>query len=402
MKNSTDTFNPSDVAAYDMKAARASTQDATALCRRTMLKLGFGALAAGAAGFAGAARAATSAATSGSSAMQPLPGGKVVKLVPSWDTVQVGQMAPDRSPAVTIRSGDTVWYDGTWTNWGNEAKYGMGFKEREPIRKKYPNGAFSLVGPVAIDDAEPGDLVECRLLKMRPIDWGWNSAPPGVGALPHDFAPYLRYLKFDEARTYASYVPGVNIPLKPFQAYLGTQPPGDRPTSANLAGSYGGNLDCAVLNVGSSVFLPVQQSGARVWTGGSMGASGEGNVDQTSIETAFEEMRIQFVLHKRKGLDGPMAETPDHWIGFGFADSLEHSLVACLRQMIGWLSAATGIAPEDCYGIYSVAGSFRVTQYANQTHTVYATVPPKGIHCMLPKRIFSADLQRRISAYVRA
>ncbi|MGA7777453.1 MAG: acetamidase/formamidase family protein [Paraburkholderia sp.] len=378
----------------------ATTQDATALCRRTILKLGFGALAAGAFGLASTSRAQSSALRA-QTAGAALLDGTVVRLVPSEETVRVGQMEPDTPVAAAVKSGDTVWYDGTWTNWGNEAKYGMSFKEREPIRKKYPNGAFSLIGPVVVEGAEAGDLIECRMLSMRPIDWGWNSAPPGVGALPHDFKPYLRYLKFDSERTVAAYVPGVNIPLKPFQAYIGTQPPGDKPVSANFAGSYGGNLDCAVLGVGTSIFLPVQVAGARVWTGGSMGASGEGNVDQTSIETAFEEMRIQYVLHKRAVLNVPMAESPDHWIGFGFADTLDNSLVACLRQMIGWLSAATGIAPEDCYGIFSVAGSFRVTQYANQTGTVYATVPPKGIHCMLPKNIFSPELQQHISMFTR-
>ena len=379
----------------------AKSFDATDVCRRSILKLGFGAFAAGALGLSGAARAQTSA----SQAPDVAPAsrdGKVVKLVPSAETVRVGQIDPAAPAAATVNSGDTVWYDGTWTNWGNEAKYGLSFKEREPIRKKYPNGPFSLIGPVVVVGSQAGDLVECRMLKMRPIDWGWNSAPPGVGALPHEFKPYLRYLKFDKDRTTAAYVPGVNIPLKPFQAYIGTQPPGDEPTSANLAGSWGGNLDCAVLTVGSSIFLPVAVDGARVWTGGSMGASGEGNVDQTSIESAFEEMRIQYVLHKGAALRVPMAETPDHWIGFGFSDSLDSALVVCLRQMIGWLSSATGIAPEDCYGIFSVAGSFRVTQYANQVGTVYATIPPKGIHCMLPKVIFTQALQDRISNAIRA
>jgi len=378
----------------------ASTLDATAHCRRTMLKFGLGALVAGAYGLPHEGRAQSTTIPEQVSGLVTSEG-TVVRLVPSEQTVRVGQMEPDTPVAAAIRSGDTVWYDGTWTNWGNEAKYGMTFKEREPIRKKYPNGAFSLIGPVAVEGAESGDLIECRMLSMRPIDWGWNSAPPGVGALPHDFKPYLRYLKFDKDRTAAAYVPGVNIPLKPFQAYIGTQPPGDKPVSANLAGSYGGNLDCAVLGIGTSIFLPVQVAGGRVWTGGSMGASGEGNVDQTSIETAFEEMRIQYVLHKRTALNVPMAETPDHWIGFGFSDTLDNALVACLRQMIGWLSATTGIAPEDCYGIFSVAGSFRVTQYANQTGSVYATNPPKGIHCMLPKNIFSAALQQRISTLTR-
>ncbi len=378
----------------------ASTLDATTHCRRTMLKFGLGALVAGAYGVPQAGRAQSATMPEQGPGLVPSKGA-VVRLVPSEQTVRVGQMEPDTPVAAAIRSGDTVWYDGTWTNWGNEAKYGMTFKEREPIRKKYPNGAFSLIGPVVVEGAESGDLIECRMLSMRPIDWGWNSAPPGVGALPHDFKPYLRYLKFDKDRTSAAYVPGVNIPLNPFQAYIGTQPPGDKPVSANLAGSYGGNLDCAVLGIGTSIFLPVQVAGGRVWTGGSMGASGEGNVDQTSIETAFEEMHIQYVLHKRAALNVPMAETPDYWIGFGFSDSLDNALVACLRQMIGWLSAATDIAAEDCYGIFSVAGSFRVTQYANQTGSVYATNPPKGIHCMLPKNIFTTALQKRISMFTR-
>jgi acetamidase/formamidase len=377
--------------------------DATAVCRRKLLKMGASAFAAGALGVPLVGRAqGTGVAAGPASSDAPTTTGKLVKLVPSHDTVRVGQMEPGVPAAVTIKSGDTVWYDGTWTNWGNEAKYGMTFKEREPIRKKYPNGAFSLIGPVVVDGAQPGDLIECRMLKMRPIDWGWNSAPSGVGALPHDFKPYLRYLKFNDERTSASFVPGVDIPLRPFQAYLGTQPPGDAPVSANLAGDYGGNLDCAVLSLGTSVFLPVQVAGGRVWTGGSMAASGEGNVDQTSIESAFEEMRIQYVLHKQTALKVPMAETPDAWVGFGFADTLDNALVACLRQMIGWLSAATGIEPVDCYGIFSVAGSFRVTQYADQTGTVYATIPPKGIHCLLPKNIFTAQMLQRVSAYTRS
>jgi len=200
----------------------ATTMDATALCRRSMLKLGFGAVAAGAFGFPLRGNA-QSTAMPGQGAGLASPDGALVRLVPSDETVRVGQMEPDTAVAAAVRSGDTVWYDGTWTNWGNEAKYGMTFKEREPIRKKYPNGAFSLIGPVAVEGAEAGDLIECRMLSMRPIDWGWNSAPPGVGALPHDFKPYLRYLKFDKDRTSAAYVPGVSIPLKPFQAYIGTR-----------------------------------------------------------------------------------------------------------------------------------------------------------------------------------
>jgi acetamidase/formamidase len=74
-----------------------------------------------------------------------------------------------------IESGDIVHYPNTWVNWANEAKFGMSFEERESIRKRYPAGPYSLIGPVAVKGAEPGDVIECRMIRLRPIDWGWNS-----------------------------------------------------------------------------------------------------------------------------------------------------------------------------------------------------------------------------------
>ncbi|OWW20605.1 acetamidase/formamidase family protein [Noviherbaspirillum denitrificans] len=368
------------------------------LIRRTLLKL---TATAGLAPFVGSLGAcATPAATRGPAAFAG--GGRTHTVKPSRETVRVGQMDPAAPAAVVIRTGDTVHYDGTWTQWGNEARYGMSFDEREPIRKKYPAGPYSLIGPVEIEGARPGDVVECRMLTLRTIDWGWNSSPLGVGALPTDFSkPYLRYLRFNAARTAAEFVPGVMIPLAPFQGVFAVEPPGDKPTSGILAGTYGGNLDLPELVAGTSLFLPVQVPGARIWTGDSNAAQGDGVVNQTAIETALEELRVQYLLHAGVSLDGPMVETPTHWIGIGFGESLEAALVACVRQMIRWMSRSTSIAPEDCYGILSVAASFRITQYSNQTGTVYRSVPPKGVHCMLPKTLFSEDLLRRLGQSLR-
>jgi acetamidase/formamidase len=374
-------------------------QTDTQLVRRTLLKLTAG---AGLAPFLAGLPGAAAAAGAGSGYTTPAIG-NTHSIVPSKANVGAGQLDPAAISAARIRSGDVVHYDGTWTQWGNEAKYGMSFDEREPIRKRYPNGPYSLIGPVEIEGAMPGDVVECKMLKMRLIGWGWNSSPKGVGALPADFKkPYLRYLKFNEARTRAEFVPGVSIPLAPFQGVFAAQPVGDKPVSGILAGSYGGNLDLAELVEGTSLFLPVQVPGARIWTGDTNGAQGDGVVNQTAIETALEEMRVQYVLHPKVPLQGPMVETPTHWIGLGFGDSLDSALVACLRQMLGWISAATGIAPEDCYGICSVGASFRVTQYSNQTGTVYQFIPPKGIHCMLPKALFDAGLQDKLARSLRA
>jgi len=99
------------------------------------------------------------------------------------DTVRSGYLDPTAQPVATIVPGDTVRYPNTWTHWGNEATFGMTFADREPLRHRYPNGPYSMLGPVEVAGAEPGDVVECSITRLRTIGWGWNSFPLGVGAL---------------------------------------------------------------------------------------------------------------------------------------------------------------------------------------------------------------------------
>ncbi|HWS67390.1 MAG TPA: acetamidase/formamidase family protein [Steroidobacteraceae bacterium] len=341
-------------------------------------------------------------AAGGAPVFDPHKVGTVHTLSSNNDTVRVGTMDPAAPVVLTIRSGDVVSYPNTWVNWGNEAKEGMSFAEREPIRKRYPQGPYSLIGPVAVEGAEPGDVIECRMLRLRPISWGWNSAPKGVGALPGDFEePYLHYLHFDAGRKFTDFGAGVRIPLAPIQGVMAAQPAGDKPVSAILSGHYGGNIVLRELVEGTALFLPVEVSGGRLWTGDSHAAQGDGVVDQTAIETAMEDLRIQYVLHKGIDLVGPIAETPSHWIVMGFGQSIEDALTASLRQTIDWLSRATSLSKLDVYALSSIAASFRITQYAHQTNTVYTSVPAKTVHGMLPKQIFNVDLLRQIATSVR-
>jgi acetamidase/formamidase len=341
---------------------------------------------------------------SGGPVFDPSKTGTTHVLPSTKETVQVGAMDPALPAVLTIDSGDVVQYPWTWLMWGNEPQYGMSFEAREPIRLKYPRGPYSMPGPVAIRGAEVGDVVECRMLKLRPIDWGWNSAPHGVGALPDDYkTPYLRYLRFDEARSTAAFGDHVSIALKPIQGVMSVQPPGDKPVSAILTGAWGGNVVLSELVAGTSLFLPVQVSGAKMWTGDSHAAQGDGVVNQTAIETAMEDLQIQYVLHKNRALVGPVAETPTHWITLGFStETLDDAITAALRNAISWMSAATDLSPQEIYALYSIIGSFRITQYAHQIGTVYKSVPAKTVHGMLPKNAFQPDAARAISAHFRS
>jgi acetamidase/formamidase len=318
------------------------------------------------------------------------------------DTVRSGYLDPAAKPVAVIAPGDTIRYPNTWTHWGNEATFGMSFAEREPLRHRYPHGPYSMLGPVEVAGAQPGDVIEVSITALRTIGWGWNSFPLGVGALPHDFAePYLHYFTFDDARTTAEYTHGITLPMAPFLGVVAAEPAGAEPVSAIVSGSYGGNLVLRDLGVGSHLFLPVAKPGGRVWIGDVHALQGDGVVDQTAIETAAENLEIRYDLHHQSGLRGPLGETDTTWIIIGFADNLDGALVACLREVIYWLSAAAGITGLEAYALASMAVSFRVTQYANQTGSAYTSIPPKAVHAVIPKSVFPDNLREGISSSLR-
>jgi len=156
-----------------------------------------------------------------------------------------------------------------------------------------------MLGPVEVSGAQPGDIVECTLLTLRTLDWGWNSFPLGVGALPTDFKePYVHYFRFDNARTTAEFVDGIRFPLAPFLGVVGAEPGGDAIVSAILGGAYGGNLVLRDFTVGTSLFLPVMKPGARIWIGDVHALQGDGVVDQTAIETAAENSPFAMICAK--------------------------------------------------------------------------------------------------------
>jgi acetamidase/formamidase len=120
---------------------------------------------------------------------------------------------------------------------GQPGAFGVSFTDREPLRRQFSSGPYSNLGSVEVRGAEPGDVLECRMLRTKPIDWGRNSFPPGVGALPSDFdGPYVHCFRFNEDRSYADFVEGIRIPIAPSMGVYAVEPAGEEPISAILAG----------------------------------------------------------------------------------------------------------------------------------------------------------------------
>jgi acetamidase/formamidase len=327
-------------------------------------------------------------------------GGPLQVVESNKETVRLGVFDETLPPILTIESGDWVSFPNTWSHFLNELQPGVPVSRLAELRTANPGrGPHSIIGPIAVKDAEPGDVVEVRYKRLHPASWGAvfnNPASLGTGLLPQDFQQgQIKYVDLDLTTLQGKFAPEINIPLTPFQGTLGVAPPdGFFPplspgvTNSVPPGPHGGNLDLRELAEGSTLYLPVWKPGALIYTGDSHAVQGDGEISLTALETAMQEVLIQVVLHKQKNFHWPVAETATHWITIGLDKDLNTAMTLAARNAIEFLSTRAKLTPHDAYALCSIAVSFRVTQVVDIV---------RGVHAMIPKSLFTGELRRQIA-----
>jgi acetamidase/formamidase len=328
------------------------------------------------------------------------PAGRLHVVPSTKETVRLGVFDATLPPILTIESGDRVSFPDTWSHFLNEMQPGVAIDRLAALRVANPGrGPHSIIGPIAVKDAAPCDVLEIRYRRLRPVAWGavYNNPPSlGLGLLPRDFARgQVKYIELDWQRREGKFAPDINIPLAPFQGTLGVAPPdGFFPplspgvTSSVPPGPHGGNLDLRELTEGSVLYLPVWKPGALIYTGDSHAVQGDGEICLTALETRMREVLIEIVLHKQKNFSWPIAETATHWITVGLDKDLNAAMALAARNAIVFLTTRAKLTPLDAYALSSIAVSFRVTQVVDIV---------RGVHAMIPKSLFAGELRRQIS-----
>jgi acetamidase/formamidase len=251
----------------------------------------------------------------------------------------------------------------------------------EDVQERGP-GAHPLTGPIEIEGAEPGDVLEVRIESIDLwIPLGVSGFLPDGGTLPEEF-PYggLKLFRLDLAAMTTELAPGVVVPLAPFFGTIGVAPPRLRGrVSSGPPGHHGGNLDLKELVAGTTLYLPVHVRGALLSIGDGHAAQGDGEVSGTAVETALRG-RFRIELHKnRPRLLWPRAETPAHFIAIGLDPDLDEAARLATSQMVRFLVEEKGLSRDDAYVLASIALDLRVTQLVDGT---------KGIHALLSKSLF--------------
>jgi acetamidase/formamidase len=277
---------------------------------------------------------------------------RVHRLEATPSTVAYGWYDAAGTPVLRIASGDIIDVDTLLTNTpAGLTRAGVAadqiqeslkaITEQVPRDKRGPGGHI-LTGPVFVEGAEPGDALEVKILSI-------------------DFAP------------------GIVIPLRPFFGSMGVAPaPELGRVSSNPPGPHAGNLDNKSLVAGTTLIIPVFAPGALFEVGDGHAAQGDGEVDQTAIETSLRG-RLQLTVRKGMKLAWPRAETATHYISMGTDEDLTKATKIAIQEMIDFLVAEKKLDKMTAYQLTSIAGDVAMTQLVDGK---------VGVHVKMPKEIF--------------
>jgi acetamidase/formamidase len=311
-------------------------------------------------------------------------------------TVAYGYYWSEAPPVLRIDSGDIIDVDTLLTNTpAGLAKAGVPDEKIQASLKAVVGevtgerrgpGGHILTGPVYVEGAEPGDVLEVRILSIDlAIDYGYNGCS---GFLPEncESGVPLKILSLDRNRMTAEFLPGIVIPLKPFYGSLGVAPaPELGRVSSNPPGRHAGNLDNRELVAGSTLYIPVFARGALFEIGDGHAAQGDGEVDQTAIETSLRG-RLQLKVRKDLKLNWPRAETATDFISMATDPDLTVATKAAIQEMVEFLVSEKKLTRHQAYQLVSIAGHVVVTQLVDK--------PNLGVHVKLPKGIFVGNFAK--------
>jgi formamidase len=343
---------------------------------------------------------------------------------------------PHIAPALRITSGETVAIE-TRDSLDGQIRRGV---TPADVANAVLDRAHVLTGPVYVEGAEPGDLLEINILDVVTADYGFTAIFPGLGVLRDRYpGPYVLHWELNGTDAVCDSLPGVRIPAAPFMGVMGLAPSLERLRAVNrreaaaaaaqpglvvlppepncavpldlaIAGEawrtvaaheMGGNMDIRQLVAGSTLYLPVDVPGALFSVGDAHYAQGDGESCGTAIETSAT-LTARFVVRKGEaaarrqttpsyrcattetpgiGSKGYFATTGLPIGADGAINGMDATLAAAnaASAMIDRLVYERGFSPEQAYCLFSVAGDLRISSIVNTPHSLVSALLPESI-----------------------
>lgn len=237
-------------------------------------------------------------------------------------------------------------------------------------RVKERVGPHILTGPIAVDTAEPGDVLRIDILHVRMTsDWAYTR---------HKTSGEFRHTKLHvTAGGYAETEWGSRVDCQPFFGVLGVATE-SRVSSVPPSTKYGGNLDLKHLTAGSTLYIPIHMAGALLFVGDGHARQGDGECCGTALETSLTGT-FRLTVLKGHSLKATRAENAAELISIGVEETVDDAVASALTNMVEWireLRPTMSVIDAEC--LCSIAGDIAVTQIVNG--------PTRGAHVLLQKK----------------
>ena len=305
-------------------------------------------------------------------------------------TVVRGYIAIDTPPVVHVKPGQTVKID-TISHGGltdDPVKFfaAAGIPANQVLKDAIDVGKMSkekgwgghvLTGPIFVDGAHPGDMLEVRILRVDiRVPYGVNN--PGTGGVVPNLLKERgsKVIKFDLARNVALFSKDIELTLSPFLGIMAVAPrPEVKRVGSPAPGAFGGNCAFKRLTAGATLYLPVFNEGALFVTGDSHAGQGDGEVDGNAIEASMSPV-LQFIVHPGagKGMKFPRAEDAENFYILGMDKDLDMAAQSAVRETFQFLQTK-GLSPSDAYSLESVGVDFALSEAVDENLVIYGKIP---------------------------
>ena len=264
------------------------------------------------------------------------------------------------------------------------------FESRITKREDLPSHALATAkflnpqsGPIYVEGAEPGDTLAVRIESIVPKrDFAVSVLIPYFGGLTS--TNFTRTLQeplpervwiwdfVDGGNNLVNEELGVKLPWEPFLGTLAVAPDLEAIT-ALAPGPFGGNMDVPDVKPGNTVFLPVWNEGALVYTGDCHARQGQGELCGVALEIT-SKVTVVFEVIKDKAIEWPRIESDEAIMVVGSARPMEDAARIANTELVLWLEHEHGYDRWDAYQLLTQAGGLYVGNMVDTTYSLVASV----------------------------
>jgi acetamidase/formamidase len=239
-----------------------------------------------------------------------------------------------------------------------------------------------------VQGAEPGDTLAVRIESIEPTrDFAVSVLIPYFGGLTS--TNFTRTLQeplpervwiwdlVDGGTKLVNEELGVILPWEPFLGTLAVAPDLEAIT-ALAPGPFGGNMDVPDVKPGNTVYLPVWNSGALVYTGDCHARQGQGELCGVAMEIT-SRVTVVFEVIKEKTIEWPRIESDEAIMVVGSARPMEDAARIANTELILWLEQEYGYDRWDAYQLLTQAGGLYVGNMVDTTYSLVASIDRKHL-----------------------